>query len=284
MSAPLTAGAALIAAVRRLKEAGVDSARLDARLLLATVLGIEPIQVVARPEREMTGAEQERFLALLARRERREPMAHITGRREFWSLSFSVTADTLDPRPDSETVIEAVLAAMPDRKQPMRVLDFGTGTGCLLLAVLSEYPAATGLGIDRSEAALAVARANASALELAQRAEFAQGDWGSGLHGLFNVILSNPPYIPDDDIAGLEAEVAAYEPWSALAGGPDGLDCYRALAPDIARLLAPGGIAVLEVGQGQAADVTDILRKAGLVPQGVRRDLGGVERCVLATR
>lgn len=232
----------------------------------------------------MTEAEQEQFQALLVRRERREPIAHITGRREFWSLSFTVTADTLDPRPDSETVIEAVLAAVPDRTQALNVLDFGTGTGCLLLATLSEYPNAVGLGIDRSEGALAVARGNASALGLEQRAQFRTGDWGAGIHGLFHVILSNPPYIPDNDIAGLEAEVAAFEPWSALAGGPDGLDCYRALAPDIARLLAPGGVAVLEVGQGQAADVAAILQAAGLIPQGVRHDLGGIERCVIATR
>ncbi|OAN48085.1 protein-(glutamine-N5) methyltransferase, release factor-specific [Paramagnetospirillum marisnigri] len=278
----LTVGSALHRAAERLAAVGIDTARLDARLLLAEVVGLSPQALFSKPHLELTVGEIERFEGLMARREAREPVSHLLGRRGFWTLDLTVSAAVLDPRPDTETLVEAVLAMVPDRARPLRIVDFGTGSGCILLALLSELRFATGLGIDRSPAALAVAQANAHAAGLAERAEFRQGDWGEGLDGSFDVVVSNPPYIPEDEIDGLEPEVARFEPRLALAGGPDGLDCYRALAPHISRLLAADGVAALEVGMGQAADVAAILSGAGLVNQGVHRDLAGVERCVLA--
>lgn len=279
-----TAGQTVNAAAQRLAAVGIDTAHYDARLMVAEVLGVEMRRLPASHHAELNGAESARLAAMLDRRLAREPMSHILGRRGFWTLEFQVTADTLDPRPDTETLIEAVLESLDDKGRPRRLLDFGTGSGCILLTLLSELGHATGLGIDASAAALTVAGRNAQALGLESRAEFRLGDWGRGIDGAFDVIVSNPPYIPDGDIDGLEPEVARFEPRSALAGGPDGLDCYRRLIPDIARLLAPGGIAALEVGDGQAADVSALLAAAGLSGATVRRDLGGVERCVMVRR
>lgn len=278
----MTAGELAFSIAQRLAAAGIDSARLDARLLVAEVLGVEPNTIFTRPETPLSPEQAAKAEELAARRAAREPMSHILGRRGFWTLTLKVTADTLDPRGDTETVVEAVLDVLADRDRPWRLLDFGTGTGAILLALLSELPNATGLAVDRSAAALAVARANAQSLGMDERAMFVQGDWGTGLHGLFDAIVSNPPYIPDQDIAGLEPEVARFEPRLALAGGADGLDCYRALAPDLARLLAPGGVAALEVGQGQDEPVSELLRAAGLQVQPPRRDLAGIARCVVA--
>lgn len=277
-----TVGQALHGAADRLGRVGIDTALLDARLLLAEVVGMPPMALWAKPERELNPAEAARFDAMVERRAAREPVSHLLGRRGFWTLDLHVTADTLDPRPDTETLVEAVLARVPDKARPLRLLDFGTGTGCILLALLSELRHAGGLGVDKSPAALAVARANAASCGLAGRVDFRLGDWGAGLEERFDVITANPPYIPDGAIDGLEPEVARFEPRLALAGGPDGLDCYRALAPDLARLLVPGGLAALEVGMGQAGEVAAILAAAGLRIEAVRRDLAGVERCVLA--
>ena len=280
----LTVAQALHHAAGQLTAAGIDTARLDARLLLGAVLGLEPQAVFSQPRLELSAAEQERFAALLARRRGREPMSHLLGRRGFWTIELKVTADTLDPRPDTETVIEAVLDGLPERGRARRILDLGTGTGCILLALLSELGACTGLGVDKSPAALDVARANAHRLGLDGRAGFRLGDWGGGLEERFDIIVSNPPYIPDGEIDGLEPEVAVFEPRLALAGGPDGLDCYRVLAPQIGCLLAPGGVAALEVGQGQAGAVAALLAAVGLDLQEIRGDLGGVERCVVVRR
>lgn len=280
----MTAGQALSELTERLRAAGVSSARLDARLLVAAALGVEPGKVFSHPERPLSDDEGIRLAGLADRRVGREPMSHILGRREFWSLSFKVTADTLDPRPDTETLVEAVLELVPDRRKAVNLLDLGTGTGCILLALLSEFSEARGLGVDASPAALAVAVENARSLGLSHQTKFICGDWGREITGLFDVIVSNPPYIPDHEIGALEPEVAAFEPKSALAGGPDGLVCYRSLAPDVARLLKIGGIAALEVGQGQARPVGLIMQQHGLNLVGVRRDLGGVERCVLLSR
>ncbi|WP_096700706.1 peptide chain release factor N(5)-glutamine methyltransferase [Magnetospirillum sp. 15-1] len=279
-----TAGQAINAAAARLTGVGIDTAHYDARLMVAEVLGVEMRRLPSSHHAELNGDEAARLAAMLDRRLVREPMSHILGRRGFWTLEFQVTADTLDPRPDTEALIEAVLAALDDRGRPRRLLDFGTGTGCILLTLLSELGHSTGLGIDASQAALAVAGRNAGVLGLASRAEFRLGDWGNGLEGAFDVVVSNPPYIPDGDIDGLEPEVARYEPRSALAGGPDGLECYRRLIPHMARLLASGGVAALEVGAGQAAEVSALLAAAGLPGATTRRDLGGIERCVIVQR
>lgn len=277
-----TVAEALAAAAARLNGAGIDSARLDARALLAHVLGVETTTLFSRPERVLTATEAVRFETAVARRVGREPLSHITGWREFWSLPFRVTADTLDPRADTETVVEAVLQLVPVRHKPLRLLDLGTGTGCILLSLLHELPHATGVGIDASEAACAVARDNASRLGLDERVSIVLGDWGSGLDGCFDVIVSNPPYIPVAETATLQPEVALFEPRSALAAGDDGLDCYRAIAPQLPRLLSDGGHVVFEVGRGQAAPVAGIVAAVGLEVIGTRTDLAGVERCVLA--
>lgn len=280
MSAAPNIARALAAGADRLAGAGIADARAEARLLLRTALGTGPETLVAHPERPLETRERGDYEALLARRARREPMAQILGRREFWSLDLHVTADTLDPRPDSETVIEALLGTIADREAPWRLLDLGTGSGCLLLAALRELPNATGVGIDISEASIAVARRNADSVGVAGRAAFAVSDWASGVAGPFDRILANPPYIASAEIAGLAPEIAAYEPRIALDGGGDGLDAYRALAPEIARLLAIDGTALIEIGADQAAKVAGIVAAAGLDPVSTRRDLGARPRCL----
>ena len=278
MSEKATIGACLEEGARRLAKAGIPDARREARLILAHALGIGTATILGYPERAVEDAG--RFDSLIARRAAREPLSHLTGRREFWSLEFEVTPETLDPRADSETLVEAALAAIPDRQAPLSVLDFGTGTGCLLLALLSELPNARGVGIDIAEETLAVARRNAAGLGLAERALFAIGDWGGALAGPFDLIVSNPPYIPAGEIPGLQPEVADFEPRRALDGGVDGLDAYRRLGPDISRLLRPGGVAVLEFGLGQGDAVARLMAAEGLAPQGFRADLAGHDRCL----
>ena len=277
-------GSLLAAAEIALDQAGVETPRLDAKMLLAYVLDCSPHSLGLKRADDVTENQTRRFHDVVEQRRQRRPVSQIVGQRGFWTLDLIVTSDTLDPRPDSETLIEAVLEHRPDKTQPFDVLDFGTGTGCLLLAVLAEYPLATGLGVDLSAKALAVAQANAEACHLTERVQFVQSRWGQALGaGRFQVILSNPPYIPQGDIAGLQPEVARWEPHLALSGGVDGLDCYREVLPHIARLLDSGGLAVLEVGQGQAQDVADLGTYSGLKPLGTRRDLGGIERCVILT-
>lgn len=277
-----TIASALAALTRRFHEAGIDSARIDARVVLGHALGLEPLALFNRPERPLSAAEAAAVETLAARRAAREPMSHITGTREFWSLSFRVTPATLDPRPDTETIVEAVLDRLTDRTAKWRLLDFGTGSGCILLALLSELPHATGLGIDASPQALEVAQENAARLGMAQRAEFRLGDWGKGLSERVDAIVSNPPYITLDAIETLEPEVRDFEPRSALVAPENGLACYRAMAPDLARLLKPGGVAVVEVGQGQADSVAAIMSdaKPGFIIRR-RTDLAGIERAIV---
>jgi release factor glutamine methyltransferase len=277
-----TIAAALDHAVRRLTAAGIDEPRREARLLLAAALRCDATAVIGYPERRLTAADEATLAGLLSRRAAREPAARLLGRREFWSLDFFVSPDTLVPRPDSETVIEAVLAAIPRRDAALRLLDFGTGTGCLLLALLSELPAASGIGVDLAPGAVATARKNALSLGLADRASFVVGSWGEAISGAFDVIVANPPYIVSQAIDGLAPEVARYEPRLALDGGFDGLAAYRLLAPEAARRLRPDGIAVFEVGAGQATRVAEEMRQAGLKVCGTRRDLAAIERCIVA--
>jgi release factor glutamine methyltransferase len=266
-----------------LAAAGIEAPALEARLLLAAALEVSIEQVIAWPERAVDPRARHRLSALLARRTAREPMAHILGRREFWSLDFAVTRDVLVPRPDSETLVAAALEQIADRAQHLRLLDLGVGSGCLLLALLSELPQATGVGIDCSSAALAVAERNATALGLARRARFAPGNWLDGIDGPFDVVVSNPPYIARGELAGLPPEVQ-HDPRAALDGGEDGLDAYRTIAAGLPAALAPGGFAAIEIGAGQAEFVTAILREAGLEPWLKRSDLSGATRCLLARR
>jgi len=275
---------ALTTAASRLAAAGIDGSRREARLLLATALGWDAARVLAHPESVLDAEAETRLELLLARRVGREPIARILGHREFWSLRFELSPSTLDPRPDSETLIETALAALPDRARAYRVLDLGTGSGCLLLALLSELPRAWGLGVDRSVEAVATARRNAAALGLGHRAGFAVGDWATAIAGDWHAILVNPPYIASDAIACLLPEVATHEPRLALDGGRDGLGSYRALLPQIAGLLAQQGVAAIELGDGQAAAVAEIASGAGLAIHGIRYDLAGVERCLMVGR
>lgn len=274
----------LAKAKARLREAGIPSYALDAELLLAHVLGISREQVVFFPKKEVSPTEMAKFEGFVARREAREPMAHLLGKREFFGRDFTVTKDTLDPRPDSETLIEAVLKAYPNRNLPLKILDFGTGTGCLLLTLLCEFPNAEGRGVDKSPAALDVAKKNARELKLETRVAFEVNNWGEGLAGTYDAIITNPPYIKEEDVALLAPEVSRFEPRLALVGGEDGLACYRELAPHIARLLASDGKAVLEFGQGQAEDVAAIMEENQMEVVAYHQDLAGITRCITVQR
>lgn len=280
---PGTVGEAVASASLRLAGAGLERPRHEAWLLTAGALGLSADAARARPQRPVAGEIADAIERLVQRRLAREPIAYILGEREFWSLPFRVTRDTLVPRPDSETVVEAALAWASAGRGELSILDLGTGTGCLLLALLSELPGASGVGVDASLGAIRVARANAEALGLAARARFLVGDWGGGLGGGFDVAIANPPYVPERELAGLAPEVAAFEPRWALAGGADGLDAVRAIAPDLARLLRPGGAAFVEVGAGQAPRAANLLEAAGLRVFDVRRDLADVPRCIGAS-
>ena len=276
-----TVGTALQAAVGRLSAAGIDTARLDARLLLGDVLQLETAHLVAHPERPLAAAEGERFRDLIERRCRHQPVSQLLARREFWGLAFRVTADTLIPRPETEIVVEQALAGIADRSRPLRILDLGTGTGCLLLALLHELPQATGLAIDSSPGALAVARANADALGLAGRAEFRLGTWTDGLTESFDLIVSNPPYISTPDMEQLVPEVACHEPHLALHGGWDGLDCYRAIGGGLAGILRPDGRLLLEIGADQGDSVPAVFAAAGFRCAARHNDLAGLPRCLV---
>lgn len=282
-AAATTIGALFAAGATQLAAAGIDEPRREARLVLALALGIEPAVVLGWPERAVAADEAAAVAALLARRSRGEPFSRLRGKREFWGLDFALSADTLDPRPDSETLIAAALADRPDRNAELQVVDFGTGTGCLLLALLSELPRARGIGIDIAPGAVVAAQRNAAALGLATRAAFQVGSWDYRIEGPADVILANPPYIPTSEIAGLARTVKEFDPVLALDGGPDGLDAYRALAAAIRRLLAPSGSGYIEVGANQAPRVTRILGDAGLTVTTAKRDLAGLERCLVAT-
>ena len=273
----LTLADALRAGTARLAAAGIEAPRREARLLLAAATGhsAETLLHGADQTIDATG-----FTALIARRAAHEPLALILGRREFWSLDLEVSADTLIPRADSETLIEAALAALPDRARVRRVLDLGTGSGCLLLAALAEFPAAHGIGVDRVAAAAALARRNAARLGFASRANFLVADWSDAIVARFDLVLSNPPYIATGEITTLMPEVSLHEPSSALDGGADGLACYRALIPRLPGLLAEDGVAIIELGVGQAAATIALAAAAGLVAT-TRADLGGIDRALI---
>ncbi|MES2343568.1 MAG: peptide chain release factor N(5)-glutamine methyltransferase [Pseudomonadota bacterium] len=268
----------------RLEAAGLGGPVIDARLLVEAAAGATRADIVGDPYRLLT-AEQEATLAdYLSRRERREPVSHILGRKGFWKIMLSVTPDVLTPRPDTETIMDAVLPAFPE-EMAFNVLDLGVGSGAILLAILAERPAAKGLGIDVSEEALAVARENAANLGLAGRLALLRGDWTAGLgDGSFDLVVSNPPYIATDVIETLEPEVRDHEPRLALDGGPDGLDHYRLLAPEILRVLKPGGMFAVEIGFDQKQAVEDLFRAAGAQGVTTIRDLSTRDRVVTGTK
>jgi len=275
-----TRRAALKEAVLLMKAAGLDTPVLDARLIVQHALGISWDTLYLKDDQPLAAEEKARLENELSRRAAHEPVSRIVGRRHFWTLDLAVSPDTLDPRPDTESLIETVVQAIPDRARPLRILDLGTGTGAILLALLAEYPNATGLGVDASEGALKVALANADSHGLSPRVAFSQGSWAEGVEGPFDIVVSNPPYIETGDVPGLAPEVREHDPLLALDGGPDGLDAYRAIIPAIAGLLHPEGLAVFEIGEGQGEAVTRIARENGLTAAGTRKDLGGIDRAL----
>ena len=268
---------ALEAAARALEGAGIAGAKAEARALAAFVTGLTPAQIFSRDDTELSDADAARFDAVIRRRITGEPAAYIIGLREFWSLPFKVTPATLIPRPDTESVIELVMQLFADRARPQRILDIGTGSGCLVLALLDIYADACGIGTDISAPALSVASENAKALGLSDRATMIEGAWSAQQAGPFDLIVSNPPYIPSPDIATLEPTVRAFEPLSALDGGADGLDAYRNVLAEVPDILSNAGWVVLEVGIHQADPVTEIARNLGLVEGPRQCDIAGID-------
>lgn len=283
-SSTITVGTARRALAARFKAAGIDNPDLDARLLVSAATGLDLTRLIVETARALSAQEAAKLDAFAARRIAGEPIARILGEQEFWGLRLALAPSTLIPRPDTETVVEAALdcvRAMRVDDGRYRIADLGTGSGAILLALLTELPNAIGIGTDLSEETLAVARTNAERHGLADRAAFAVSDFASALDGPFDLIVSNPPYIRSADIAALAIEVRAHDPHLALDGGADGLDAYRAITRQAAGLLKPGGALVVEIGIGQEGDVRQLMTAAGLIPAGPGRpDLAGITRAV----
>lgn len=264
----------------RLIGGGLTTAASDARFLLLGVLGLETRDLLLHGDRRLAASDAAAFDAAVARRLAGEPVARILGAWEFWGLPFQLGPETLVPRPDTETLVEVALAAVPDRAASLRCLDLGTGTGCILTALLAELPRAVGLGIDRSLAALQVARRNADANGVGDRAKFLAADWCDAIRSPFDLVASNPPYIASGVITTLDREVQDFDPLAALDGGTDGLDAYRRILDGVRRggLLAQDGVLVLEIGFDQADSVRGLARSAGFAERGLHRDLAGHDR------
>lgn len=280
----MTLREAIAAAAARLAQAGVDTPRFDAELLLLHAAQRDRAWLVGHRDDAADSSLLATFEPLVQRRLTREPVSRIIGEREFWSLPFRLAPETLDPRPDTETLVEAALELAGPRDRALRILDLGTGSGCILLALLSELPQAQGTGIDIAPGAVAAAQFNAERLGLSARAQFAVSSWGASVQGEFDLLVSNPPYIASGEIASLAPEVARFDPLRALDGGADGLDAYRIIAAESQRLLAPGGIIAVEIGMGQGDDVARIFSAVGLQGIARKRDLAGLERVVSARR
>ncbi len=272
-------------AVRRLEFTGIHNARLDARVLVGHAMDRDTGWLIGHPEAELTGEESARLEALLHRREGREPLAYILGHKEFWSLEFQVSPATLIPRPETETLVQAVLDRLPRGGSPC-VLDLGTGSGCLLLAILSERPNARGIGLDNSAEALKVARANGKTLGLTARVEFFESDWFSALMAspeadTFDAVVTNPPYVAEAEMRGLEPEISRYEPAAALLSGTDGLEAYQRIFDGLRNFLRPGGLFVGEIGSTQGDTAFQLARQSGLGGVHVLNDNAGLPRCVI---
>lgn len=279
-----TIAAALAEAGGRLRAVGADSPELDARVLLRQVTGHEDAWLIANPDAEIDRTALEGYAELLERRERREPVSQIVGEREFWSRTFRVTADVLTPRPDTETLIETVLSRIEDRAAPLRILDLGTGSGCIALTLLAECPNATALGVDASPAALEVAAFNADALGVSERVEWRETDWCEGIEGPFDVIVSNPPYIAGYELQHLDPEVREFEPNMALDGGADGMAAYRRIIPSLKRLGTEDSVIAFELGLGQARGVAALGRVAGLRIAEIDQDIARRARVITFER
>ncbi|MFC6687615.1 peptide chain release factor N(5)-glutamine methyltransferase [Jhaorihella thermophila] len=279
MTGSLTAARAMAAAAARLRAAGVADPARDARLLLAHAARIDAARVTLIAPEELSPEIAERYEQLVSLRAIRVPVSHLTGEREFYGRRFKISGEVLDPRPETETLIEAALS------EPFaRVLDLGVGSGCILVTLLAERAQATGLGVDISEAACLQASANAVLHGVAERAEIRRSDWLSDVAGRFDLIVSNPPYIALDEMAGLDEEVRRHEPELALTDGGDGLGAYRRIADGVMRHLAPGGRLLVEIGPTQVAAVIALFAQAGLVDIGIVQDLDGRDRVIRARR
>lgn len=267
-------------AAGRLREAGVEQAQREARLILADALGVSSSEVILREQDEIDDRSLAHFEAVVKRRAGGEPLSRIRGWREFYGRRFRVSPAVLDPRPDTELLVEAALERLPAGGC---VLDLGTGSGCILISILAERAGASGAGVDLSAGALEIARANALDLGVWDRALFVEGGWDAAVPlGRFDVVVSNPPYIPSADIPGLDRDVREHDPALALDGGPDGLAPYRAICAVSGDILAPGGWLLMEVGAGQADDVLEIAAKAGLAAIGALEDINGIRRVVVS--
>lgn len=295
MTASLSESTTLEGIVRRLtaafRSAGLEQPALDARLLVAAALDVDQVTLLRAPERVLSGPEYAAAERMADRRLMHEPVSRILGRRWFHGLEFDIDSSTLDPRPETETLVDGVLTRLRERgaanTTPIRILDLGTGSGAILIALLVALPTATGLGTDLSRPALDVARRNASKHGVADRAEFRNSNWFSSIEpATYDIVISNPPYIPSPEIVRLDRDVREFDPRAALDGGDDGLDAYRALAAGVCAYLAPAGLVAMEVGAGQALAVTALFEAAGLAPESrsaIWNDLAGHQRCVAAT-
>jgi release factor glutamine methyltransferase len=269
---------------RTLSEADFETAALDARLLLLSVLKVPATELITNPDIPLTEDQAARLADAARRRLAHEPVARIVGEREFWGLPFTVSPETLVPRPDTETVVQTALELLPDRQAPLLMADFGTGSGCLLVALLHELPEAFGLGVDLSPGALETARGNARANGVGERSLFALSHWADAVSGQFDLIVSNPPYIASSVIPDLDPEVREHDPLLALDGGPDGLEPYRILLKEAERLLVPGGLLAVEIGYDQADDLRSLAAVHGLEILKIAHDLSGNPRCVAMRR
>lgn len=268
-------------AVMTLQRAHIETASLDARLLLEHALGLSREQLLLAIDQPVEEWQESHYRELITKRVDRQPVAQLIGKREFWGMVFEVSCNTLDPRADSETLVQGVLKEHARRDRPVRILDLGTGTGCLLLSLLSELPSATGIGADICDKALAIAKNNAQALDIQARAQFIASNWFENIDGTFDIIISNPPYIATQDIENCPPEVARHEPKLALDGGADGLDCYRAIIGALPRFLAKDGIVALEMGMGQQPALESLAAANGLHVHSVKQDIQGLPRCIL---
>lgn len=283
-----TLAAAVARLTRAFAAAGLDSPACDARLLVQAAAEVRALELTLQPDAPLSAQAQARLVDWERRRLAREPVTRILGQRGFWTFDLTVAPDVLDPRPDSETLVEACLRALSARGRarspPLRILDVGTGSGALLAALLREHPTATGVGVDVSPTAVALARSNLAALGLAERAQVRLTDWRTLAEETFDLVVSNPPYVAAHEIDALDPEVRLYDPRLALDGGPDGLDAYRSLAQLTPRWLVADGIAAFEIGATQAAEVTALMQAAGLELLAVAQDMAGHDRAVIVRK
>jgi release factor glutamine methyltransferase len=269
--------------IRELSLSKIENPQLEARILLAFASGVKQTRIIGYPEDKLDNSIISNLDKIMARRKTGEPIAYITGVKEFWSLNFNVTKETLIPRPDSETIVQSVLDTITNHMDRISILDLGTGSGCLLLALLSELPKAIGVGIDISSTSCKIAKKNAKELGLNNRAKFYQGNWMEGIHDQFDIIVTNPPYVAEPDMEFLNREIRLFEPHLALSGGPDGVAAYRLIAKESITRLKTAGILVVEIGINQAQSIRDIFVQNGLKIIKTQRDFSNIDRCILAT-